>query len=340
VGNLRRLRLELLEDRLAPATLTVNSTADTASPTDPYLSLREAVAIVNSPSLPSGLSNQILGQISGTLHQGGSDTVVFDPAVVTSPITLGGTQLRLSLPGSTAVVTIDGGSGVTLDGNNATRVLEVAGGVEATLRHLTIAHGHIFANGSGILNNGSLTISNCTLSSNTAAPFPGRAPSGGGIFSTSMLTVTDSTISNNLSGNGGGISTDNHSTLTVSNCNLTGNTAISSTGSGGSAGGIDAFGSSVTVTNSTLTSNSAGVGGGIATDRSTLTVSDCTLAGNRAAADGGGIYNFPGGSALTVSNSTLTGPGRWAVRSTRYWGRWATTAGRLRPFRCWPAARP
>ena len=44
--------LEPLEDRLAPAILTVNSAADTANATDRYLSLREALAIVNSATLP------------------------------------------------------------------------------------------------------------------------------------------------------------------------------------------------------------------------------------------------------------------------------------------------
>ena len=96
-----RLSLERLEDRLSPATLTVNSTADTANPTDPYLSLREAVAIVNSPTLPDGLSDQILAQIDGTLHDGGADTILFDPVAVTGPILLGGTQLEISLPAST-----------------------------------------------------------------------------------------------------------------------------------------------------------------------------------------------------------------------------------------------
>src|SRR5262245_56028437 len=89
-----RLRLELLEDRLAPATLTVNSTADTANVTDSYLSLREAIAIVNSANLPGGLSQQILNQISGTLHDGKTDKIVFDPTTVTGPITLGN-QLEL-----------------------------------------------------------------------------------------------------------------------------------------------------------------------------------------------------------------------------------------------------
>jgi len=84
-----RLGLELLEQRTAPAILTVNSILDTANTSDAYLSLREAIAIVNSPTLPSGLSTQITGQISGTLHAGGSDTIVFDPTQVTAPIILG-----------------------------------------------------------------------------------------------------------------------------------------------------------------------------------------------------------------------------------------------------------
>ena len=134
-----RLYLEALEHRLAQAMLTVNSMADTANATDGYLSLREAIAIVNSPTLPTGLSQQILAQISGTLHAGGADTVGFDSTRVTSPITLGGTQLELSLAASTASVTIDGGTaGVTIDGNNASRVFLVDGGVQATLANLTV----------------------------------------------------------------------------------------------------------------------------------------------------------------------------------------------------------
>ena len=65
----RRFRpvLEILEDRMAPAVLTVNSTADTAQATDPYLSLHEAIAIVNSPTLPTGLSSQILASDSSPI---------------------------------------------------------------------------------------------------------------------------------------------------------------------------------------------------------------------------------------------------------------------------------
>src|SRR5262249_23716419 len=124
---------------LVGITLTVNSTADTASNSDPYLSLREATAIVNSPTLPPNLSPQILEQISGTPHAGGFDRIVFDPAAVSGPIVLGGTQLELSLPASTSRVLIDGGdAGVTVDGDNASRILQVDANVGVTLDHLTL----------------------------------------------------------------------------------------------------------------------------------------------------------------------------------------------------------
>jgi CSLREA domain-containing protein len=59
------LQLEILEDRLAPATLTVNTLADEAT-ADTTLSLREAVGVVNSGST-GGLSSAERAQVSGTL---------------------------------------------------------------------------------------------------------------------------------------------------------------------------------------------------------------------------------------------------------------------------------
>jgi hypothetical protein len=284
-----------LEDRLSPAVLTVNSTADTANATDPYLSLREAIAIVNSPVLPAGLSDRILAQISGNLHEGGTDTIVFDPAGVSGPIVLGGTQLELSLPGSTASVTIDGGDGVTVDGSGRSRVLQVDSSVQATLDHLTITHGNAPASnyGGGILNAGSLTLSHSTLSANSAL-------FGGGIYNSGTLTANHSTLSANSAGYGGGI--DSIGTLTVSNSTLAANSGMYY------AGGIDSIGT-LTVNNSTLSANSANDGGGIAVLTSApVTVSNSTLYANSAVYYGAGIYNAPSLSSatLTVSNCTLS----------------------------------
>jgi hypothetical protein len=304
----RRLGLEQLEGRLAPATLTVNSTQDTANPTDPYLSLREAVAIVNSPTLPSGLSDQILAQISGDLHGGGTDTIRFDPNAVSAPILLGGSQLELRLLGSTAAVTVEGGdSGVTVDGNNASRVLQVDAGVAATLDHLTITHGsvRIPESGAGIATSGTLTVMHSTISSNSAFSQGGGISNAGG-----MLTVTDSTVSSN---SGGGIYSD-QGTLTLSNSTINSNGGLTgifnSEGTGTvtnctiSHNGDGIFNAgTLTVTSSTISANSTPTyGGGILNQFGTLTVSNSTIS-NNSADFGAGIENF---GTLTVANSTIS----------------------------------
>jgi hypothetical protein len=264
------------------STLTVNSTADTANPTDPYLSLREAITIVNSPTVPTGLSPQILAQISGTLHANGSDRIVFDPASVTGPITLGHGQLELSLSRTVARVTIDGGSGITVDGNSASRVLQVDGGVQATLAHLTITHGKVQGSGSaayggGIFNSGTLTVVGSTISASSAIQ---TSAQGGGIYNSGILTVANSTISSN----------------DASISELFGT-------SGTQGGGIYNRGG-LTVTNSTFSSNGAAFGGGIS-NQGTLTVTWSTLRAN-GANRGGGIYTS---GILTVANSTISGNG-------------------------------
>jgi hypothetical protein len=293
--------LEAFEDRLTPATLTVNSAADTANNTDPYLTLREAIAIVNSPTLPTDLSEQILGQISGTLHAGGADTIAFDPAAVTGPIVLGGSQLELALPVSTAAVTIDGGSaGVTVDGNNASRVLQIDVGVEAAVNHLTVTHGQVQgpANGGGIMNAGTLTLTSSTVSANSGMN------GGGGIENTGALTLSGSTVSANSALGGGGIDSTS-GTLTVSNSTLSANLASYQ------GGGIDISNSTVTVSGSTLAANSVTAnsgaragGGGIYFYSGSMTLSNSTLSGNYAYA-GGGIESLQR-AALTVSNSTIS----------------------------------
>src|SRR5262249_1436336 len=160
------------------------STADTANASDAYLSLREAIAIVNSASLPTGLSKQILAQISGTLHAGHSDTIQFDHAHVTTPITLSGTLLELSLPSSTAAITSDGGAAaVTVDANNRSGIFQVDDGVQVAFTHLTLTHGSTDDGGAIWNAGGTVTVSNCTLSGNSASD---KFGGGGAIFSENL----------------------------------------------------------------------------------------------------------------------------------------------------------
>jgi hypothetical protein len=322
-----RPRLDLLENRLAPATLIVNSAADTAGDTDAYLSLREAVAIVNSATLPTDLSPQITAQINGTLHAGGVDTIGFDPSAVTGPITLGGTVLELSLPSSTAAITIDGGSaGVTIDGAGTSGIFQVDVGVAATFAGLTLTHGNAVSGGA-IWNSGTATVTGCTLADNTVTGnAEGGGGAGGGIFNRSgaTLTVSGCTLTGNtanvgpssveeVAGSGGGIF--NLGTATVAGSTLTDNTATSApavlglfpntTFFGNGGGGIcNAPFAKLTVSGSTLAANHStqGGGGGIS-DTGNLTVEDSTLTGNTAVG-GGGIFEAGFG---TVEDSTLTG---------------------------------
>jgi hypothetical protein len=164
-----------------------------------------------------------------------------------------------------------------------------------------------YGQGGGLYNLGTLTVTSCTLSGNSATP-SGRydAAEGGGIYNsvTGTLMVSNSTLSGNsangLYASGGGIS--NHGALTVSNSTLSGNSAGPYYPSGG--GGINNS-DTLTVSNSTLSGNSATYGGGIE-NGGTLTINNSTLSGNSAYLAGGGIYNAYL-STLTVSNSTLSG---------------------------------
>jgi predicted outer membrane repeat protein len=101
-----------------------------------------------------------------------------------------------------------------------------------------------------------------------------------------------------VSDNGGGIYASLDTTLTVSNSEISGNSARYNYGGGIYGGGT------LTVSNTTVSGNSSNLGGGIF-GGGTLTVSNTTIFGNSAATAAGGIYGA--GGTLTVSNTTIFG---------------------------------
>jgi hypothetical protein len=131
-------------------------------------------------------------------------------------------------------------------------------------------------------------------------------------------TIAGLTITNGVAHIGGGIYNE-RSTLTVSNCTLSGNETFfivpSNYDPGGSGIYNDGLRGSATlsVLNSTLSGNSADrFGGGIYNDgrqgNATLSVSNTTLSGNSAGTACGGILNNGrlGRATLSVLNSTLS----------------------------------
>jgi hypothetical protein len=83
----RRPSYEHLEQRHLLAVLTVNTTSDTTA-TDAFLTLREALTVVNSGST-AGLSAQELAQVNTTAQGlGTNDTVRFDSTVFAAAQTI------------------------------------------------------------------------------------------------------------------------------------------------------------------------------------------------------------------------------------------------------------
>jgi hypothetical protein len=124
------------------------------------------------------------------------------------------------------------------------------------------------------------------------------------------LTITNGTgWADELANTGGGIYND-HATLALDSCTVSGNYA----GYGG--GGAHNRSGTLTVTNSTFSDNWAaaphnvGSGGAILNDaydgNATLAVINSTFSSNRTYYLGGGIYN-DAGATLTVNNSTFSG---------------------------------
>jgi hypothetical protein len=314
----RRFRplLEALEDRLAPALLTVNTLQDETDHTDAVLSLREAIAVVNSQSA-GGLSAAEQQQITGTL--GGDDTIQFDPGLGGGTITLGGTELAVTQP-----VSITGpAAGLTLDANHASRVFNVNDGTAASIAvaisGLTLANGSSPDYGGAIYNAEALTLAGCTLSGNSATF------GGGDLYNyAGTATLSNCTVSGGSAYYYGGGIGNYAGTLTLAGCTLSGNSGgglynfggatASLTGctlSGNSGSGIvNVSGATASLTGCTLSGNSDVDGGALYNQAATASLTGCTLSGNSATSrnasnNGGAIYNDDG--TLTVTSCTLSG---------------------------------
>jgi CSLREA domain-containing protein len=174
------------------ATFTVNTAADEQN-TNAQCSLREAIINANQDN-QSGSTDCGAGA--------GDDTINFNLGS-TATITLG-SQLPAITGIHPAGLIIDGGSAdITISGDNKYRVFEVAF-VEVTLRNLTVANGAIATvgeGGGGIINRGgTLTVSNSTLSGNSASfgggtnNSSGQATSATSTFKNTIVAANDASV--------------------------------------------------------------------------------------------------------------------------------------------------
>ena len=172
-----RPRLEALEDRCLPSTLTVTNTQDSGRG-----SLRAEIAaaqsgdtIVFSPTLTSSSSSK--PHHGGTTSTPGKITLTSGELDLTKNLTIQGPGAgQLTISGNSANWYSDYS---TTRNTYASRVFEVAQNVTVTLSGLTISNGDGLAGytlgqhpgdftGGGILDHGTLTLGGCAISNNHA----------------------------------------------------------------------------------------------------------------------------------------------------------------------------
>ena len=263
-------------------------TAPGDEPGGPALSLAAGDRVVNSAADPGdGVCNSAECTLREAINDPQSTRITFAPGL-SGPITLarpgeGGGQLEI-----TRSLTITGPSRqIGIRGRSpelAFPVFRIDEHATVTLSNLIIRRG-----GDGVLNRGTLTVTNCLLAGN----------SGYGISTVfGTLTLTRSTAE----ANGGGVGFS-HGTGTLSHDRIARN-----------RGGLVVGSSTVTLANSTIAGNSGGRdGGGISLVEGRVTVVRSTIANNSVTGQGGGVFVRSdnvfrrGGASISLVNSTVSG---------------------------------
>ncbi len=103
-----------------------------------------------------------------------------------------------------------------------------------------------------------------------------RSPIGGGLYNEGTTTLTECTVSGNSAAHGGG-GVSNYGSLALTNCTVSGNSATEG-GGGVGTGSFYYRGATTTLTNCTVSGNSAGGFGGGLDNYGTTTLTNCTVA--------------------------------------------------------------
>jgi predicted outer membrane repeat protein len=290
--------MEVLEDRWLPSQvgLTVNTLADSGAG-----SLRAAIQNADAGSHSDKFA--INFGVTGTIDLQSPLPDLNNNIAIQGP---GASSLTVERAAGTsfasALVTVDAGqtaslSGLTITNGNAGGILN--NGTLAVTN--CVVSGNSATLGGGIRNEGAVTVSGCTLSGNTAY-LPGTIfGAGGALLNDGTATVTNSMVSGNFALAGGGLYNAGDG-MTVSGSTLSDNTAYNV------GGGIIDIGTSLTITGSTLCHNSAGVeGGGILIYGSNVSIASTTFSCNSAGQKGGAIDNAGGVTTTTVRDCLFTG---------------------------------
>lgn len=203
------------------------------------------------------------------------DDIVFAPGL-TGTVHLAS---RLLMDKSLHVI----GYGITLDGGDSVKVINVQNSAQVTLDGLTVQHGRGNLGGGISVSVGGLVMNDCYVHHNLANS------GGGGInFALGNLVLNNTRVENNVSVDTGGglvINPGTGSTARLNNSLIAGNQA------GTYGGGIDHFSGTLIISGSRIIGNTInadfGRGGGIHSENGALIVRDSTISSNRAYYAGG-----------------------------------------------------
>ena len=289
--NKSTLALALGQAIISPAqaaTILVNDFTDTSGAN---CTLRQAIQSANTDTVPTG-SNCVQGS--------GDDIIRFDTFEAQS---IGLIQGELSINSNLQIL------------GRRRRPIEINGSVNANNRNINISNANVtldrlsITHGGGTLTGGGVnitgtsevTITNSTISDNSADH------RGGGIYADGdNLTITNSTISNNTAGiitpllGGGGGLANVSGTTTINNSTISGNV--------GYYGGGIYNNSALSINNATISQNSAvNVGGGLATYFGTISITRSLIAGNDDTNGAAEIENFSNTTGFSDVSSNLIG---------------------------------
>jgi trimeric autotransporter adhesin len=332
------------------ATFTVNSVADAvdASPGDGVCetapgngvcTLRAAIQEANA----AGSGQIVVPSGTYTLMLAGAGATNVGDLDITGNVTVTGAGAATTI---VQACTVDQLSAACPSGQGiADRVLQIQPGAHVTLSGITIRNGYAssgsvnFGFGGGILNAGTLTLTDVivianradvsgagiangrssaagtlTLNSSTVTRNSVAAGQGGGIYNATfpglagpVIVLNNSTVSENSAGNGGGIGGtvgQGAGSITVSSSVISGNRVS------GCGGGILAANGTLTLVSSMVVANVAGSGGGIChqAENAAITLTSSTVSGNATTGSGAGILHLGGASGfVTVTNSSING---------------------------------
>ena len=296
------------------ATFTVATTSDTvdAAPGN---------GVCAPPSAGPPAPCSLRAAIQETNALPGNDVIVLPGGLYT--LTRTGTADDTALNGDLDVTSTGQGLGQGLSivgagarttriaGTGTERVLDVVNvNVSASISGTTISGGFASGQGGGIENGGILTLVDSNVTGNLAAL-------GGGVYTTGQATLERVTLDANRAvsvrtfGVGGGLYAAPGSTVAVTNSTISGNTAE---GAGSEGGGIYFGGSSLSLASTTVAANlTDGKGGGIAFTPA-ITFTNTLVANNTAAGTPGNCSTVSGsinssGSLESGSDCNLSTPG-------------------------------